>query len=218
MPTGRNATLPSLMPTRGDDALELRLLLWGTTTIDSSVPAQAGSGGEPGHRLDQLIDLRAEQCLPARLDRLYPIGRADIPALHGDLLVKSMNRQPQIVRLSADDEIQWIDARVVENLVGRAAIVLKKILPIAAAKEEGIVAGATVNSIVPQTATQGIVASIPVHGVIGAGAGKCVSTRIADDGKSRGDFGGVHVQCGRVGGYSRSSADHHAFHRSDSQC
>ena len=76
------------------------------------------------HRLDQLIDLRTEQRLAiACFNRLCPI----------DVLVyqfctvtirRAMNRQPEIVRLPADDEIQRIDSTVEQHLVGRAASIL----------------------------------------------------------------------------------------------
>ena len=54
----------SLLPIRGQNALNLRWLL-----IDPLVPAQTGLLRKGCHRLDQLIDLRAEQRLPiARLN------------------------------------------------------------------------------------------------------------------------------------------------------
>ena len=76
-----------LLPARSQNALELRLLLNGAATLDSIAPTQAGLCGEPGHGLNQLIDLRAEQRLAiAGLQRFDLIGRAAIPVLHRDLI------------------------------------------------------------------------------------------------------------------------------------
>ena len=80
---------PMLLPARGHDALELRLLSWVTSTTARSIPTQAGICRELSHGLDELIHLRAEQCLSiARLDRL-------------DLGPRRMAYQFSIVTLSA---------------------------------------------------------------------------------------------------------------------
>jgi len=135
-----------LLPARGDDALELRLLVRGTTPPASSIPAHAGICRELSHGVNELIHLRAEECLPiARLDRLdLGCGGCTVPVLHGDLIGRTMNRQPQIAGLAADHEVQRIDVSAERYLVGRATAVLDHILSIAAAKEEGILAATTV--------------------------------------------------------------------------
>ncbi len=159
------------------------MLLCGPSTPTSIIPAQAGICRELSHGLDELIHLRAEQHFAiASLQRLDSIGRADIPVLHGDLIGCAMNRQPQIVGLAADHEVQWIDASVERYLVGRATAVLDHILSIAAAKEEGILAATTVYGIVPQTATQDVVAGKSRECVVAAVAGddiiECVAGAI----------------------------------------
>ena len=86
--------------------------------INRLIPRQASLLGEPRHRLNQLIHLPTEQHLTiARLNRLDPIGRADIPVLHGDLVGQAVNRQAQIVHLAADHQIQGIDRHAKERSV-----------------------------------------------------------------------------------------------------
>ena len=86
--------------------------------IDRLIPREAGLLRKPCHRLNQLIDSRAEQRLAiARLKGLDPIIRTDIPTLHGDLVRRTVNRQAQIVRLTADHQIQGIDRRAKECAV-----------------------------------------------------------------------------------------------------
>ena len=50
-----HVTRASLLPVRGDNALELRLLSWVTSTTARSVPAQAGICRELSHRVDQSL-------------------------------------------------------------------------------------------------------------------------------------------------------------------
>ena len=120
--------------------------------INRLIPREAGLCGEARHRLNQLIDLRAEQSLPiARLDRLDPIGRADIPVLHRDLIGRAMNRQAQIVRLAADHQIQGIDRRTKERsvLAPREWIgITDRVLAIASREIVEIVPGASRQSII----------------------------------------------------------------------
>src|SRR4249919_1969985 len=142
----------ALLPVRGDDALELRLLSWVTSPTARSVPAQAGICRELSHRLNELIHLRTEQYLAiARLNRLRPIGCSDKPVLNSGLVGGAMNCDSQIVGLLANDEIQRIDVTVEQYLVHTATIVLNAILPIATAKEEGIIATASVHRVVPSS-------------------------------------------------------------------
>lgn len=73
----------TLLPARGQNRLHILRLL-----IDRLIPREAGLLGEARHRLDQLIDLRAQQRLAVPcLNRLDPIIRAEIPAPHRDLIV-----------------------------------------------------------------------------------------------------------------------------------
>ena len=73
---------PSLLPATSQDGLHLLGLL-----IDRSVPREPGLLAERCHRLDQLIDLRAEQGLSiAGLDGFRLIGRAAVPVLNGHLV------------------------------------------------------------------------------------------------------------------------------------
>ncbi len=143
---------PSL-PARGQNRLHLLRLL-----IDRLIPGEACLSSEPSHRLDQLIDLRAEQRLATTgLDRLRPIGRADIPVLHRDLIGGTMNRQPQIVGLATEYEIEWVDSGIVKELVRCPTVVLHQILPVATTEQECVVAAAAVCRIVPQALTERIV-------------------------------------------------------------
>ncbi len=172
---------PMLLPVRGEDALELRLLLWGTSTPARIIPAHAGIYRELSHRLDELIHLRTEQHLAiARLNRLRPIGCSDKPVLHSDLVVgrSIMNGNSKIVGLFADDEIQRIDATVEQYLVHTAIIVLDEILSIATAKEVGIVVIASVQRVVPSSTTQGIVPRQPGEEVFAVVTGEDVIERI----------------------------------------
>ena len=77
----------TLLPARGQDGLYILRLL-----IDPLILREAGLCGEPCHRLNQLIDLRAEQRLPiARLNRFHLIrSRTQIPILDRYLLSTTM--------------------------------------------------------------------------------------------------------------------------------
>ena len=91
----------SLLPARGQDGLHILRLL-----IDPLIPREAGPCSEPGHRLDQLIHLRAVQRLPVPdLNGLDPIGRADIPVLHGNLIGRVVNGEAQIIGVTADHQV-----------------------------------------------------------------------------------------------------------------
>lgn len=58
-----------LLPADSQDRLHILRLL-----IDRLIPREASLCGEPGHRLDQLIDLRVEQRMPiAGLDGLEKV-------------------------------------------------------------------------------------------------------------------------------------------------
>ncbi len=206
------------LPARGDDALELRLLLCGPTTRDSIVPAQAGICRELSHGLDELIHLRAEQHLAiASLNRLRPIGCADIPVLYGNLIGRAMNRQAQIVGLPTNDEIQRIDATIERHLVGRAAAILNEILSTAELKVEGVVARPANEGVVAGSAVQGIVARAPVQGVVPAGAGQHVVARVAGEGKPGTECRRVHVQRRRAGRQPCRIGDHHALYPRDAR-
>ena len=102
--------------------------------------------------LDQLIDLRAEQCLAvASLQRLDPIARADIPVLHRDLIGRAVNHESQIVGLAADHQIKWIN----RGAKARSVVVPwewirvdDRVLPIASHKMVEIVAGSARHCVV----------------------------------------------------------------------
>jgi hypothetical protein len=81
----------------GQDRLHL---LW--PLIDHLTPREAGLLHEPGHPLNELIDLCAEQRLPiAGLNRLDLIrGWTRVLILDCHLLGVAMNRESQIVRLA----------------------------------------------------------------------------------------------------------------------
>ena len=64
-----------------------------------------------------------------------------------------MDGNPQIIDLAADDQIQRIDAGIVEDLVRSPTVVLHQILSVATAKQEGVVAAAAVHRIVPHPTT-----------------------------------------------------------------
>jgi hypothetical protein len=143
----------SLLPACGQNCLHLLWLL-----IDGLIPGEAGLCGETRHCLDQLIDLRAQQRLTvARLDDLRSIDRTDIPVLHRDPIRRAVNRQPQVVCLPADNQVKRNDAGIVEKLVRCPNVVLYQILPVATAKQEGVVAAAAIHRIVPHPTTEGIV-------------------------------------------------------------
>ena len=86
--------------------------------VDRLIPRETRLLGEPSHRLNELIDLRTQQSLPvARLNGFNPIVGVEIPVFDRDLICRSMDRQPQIVDLTANDEVQRIDRRVKERTV-----------------------------------------------------------------------------------------------------
>lgn len=71
-----------LLPARSQEGLYILRLL-----IDALIPGEASLLREPRHRLDELIDLGAEQRLAiARLDRLDPVIGAEVPVLYRDLV------------------------------------------------------------------------------------------------------------------------------------
>src|SRR5262245_23180101 len=68
-----------------------------------------------------------------------------------------MDGETQIIHMAADDQIQCVDADIVENFVPSPTVVLHQILPIPTAKQEGIIAGAAVDGVVSQPAAERIV-------------------------------------------------------------
>lgn len=133
------------MPTGGQHGLDILRPL-----INGLIPREASLLREARHRLDELIDLRAQHRLPvAGLNRFHlRRGWGTEPILNRHTVSGPMNGKPQVVGLPANDQIQWIDPRIVENLVCCAAIVLNKILPLASTEEESVVAAASVHRIV----------------------------------------------------------------------
>lgn len=134
------------MPTGGQHGLDILRPL-----IDGLIPREPSLLREARHRLDELIDLRAQHRLPvAGLDRFdLGCGGSTVPILDRHTIGGPMNGKPQVVGLPANDQIQWINPRIVKNLVCCAAIVLNKILPLASTEEDGVVAAASVHRIVP---------------------------------------------------------------------
>ena len=82
-----------------------------------------------------------------------------------------MDRQAQIVGLTADDEIERIDGRAELRFVGRPAVVLDEILPIATEELEDIV---------PRVAVEDVIALAACQRIIATAAARCVSRATAN--------------------------------------
>jgi len=148
-----------LLPARGQNGLHLLGPL-----IDRLIPREPGLGREPGHGLNQLIHLRIEEHLSiTSLDNFNLVRRAGVPILDRDIVRGAMDREPQVVGLSADDKIQRVDAGIVEQPIGRPTVVLHQILPLATAKHEGIVVASTRHRIVPRPTEQLVVARATIQ-------------------------------------------------------
>ena len=122
------------------------------TLINRLVPGQTSLLIERSHGVNQLIHLRTEQqrAIPG-LHRLDLMIGADIPVLNGNLIGGTMHRQPQIVDLTTDDQIERIDRRPVLKsitVVGRAVILDDDIQALTTSDEIGIVAQPTAQRIV----------------------------------------------------------------------
>ena len=127
--------------------------------IDGLIPRQPCLLTKARHRLDQLIDLRIQQRLTVAGLNRFELGRSrgTIPILNRDRIRRSMDRQPQIIDLPADDEIQWIDHRLIQQRVAvarRAVVFRDHILPVAASDEIRVVAQATPKRVVAGSTRQ----------------------------------------------------------------
>jgi hypothetical protein len=112
---------------------------------------------EPSHRLDQLIDLRVEQRLPIAGLNGFHLSRAGCaePILDCHSLRTAMNREPQIVRLATQHEIQRIDRSSIEEgvTVATGTVVLRdRIPPITPVDLIGVIADSVVTRVIACTA------------------------------------------------------------------
>ena len=78
---------------------------------------------ERRHGLNQLIDLAIDQLLAvAGLDGFNLIRRPAVPIADRHLIARPSQTQPQVIRLSGDDEVQWIDSGHKAQQIGSAAV------------------------------------------------------------------------------------------------
>lgn len=108
------------------------------------VPGETSLLIECSHGLNQLIHLRTEQqrAIPS-LHRLNLMIGADVPVLNGDLIGRTMHRQPQIGDLTTDDQIERVDRRPILKSIAvpeRAVILDDHIPALTTIDKVGIVA------------------------------------------------------------------------------